>query len=203
MESIKVRALAGMMGVTMQTIRAWMRAGRIPYHKSPSGGIYFTPDDVKRITGDDGDEPTGEQQWVYYVRSSSGNKELMDKQAMMLKGKYPAPSRVIKDSASSMNDNRKGLNTLMDMARSHEVTDIAVTYPDRLSRFGVKYLERYFDAYNVHLHYMMTDDKQDMHKELMDDFMAIIASFAGKYYHLRSTANKNKLLDQASKEINK
>lgn len=81
-----MRALAGMMGVTMQTIRAWMRTGRIPYHKSPSGGIYFTPDDVRRITGDD-DEQTGEQQWVYYVRSSSGNKELMDKQAMMLKGK--------------------------------------------------------------------------------------------------------------------
>ena len=39
--------------------------------------------------------------------------------------------------------------------------------------------------------------------ELMADFMVLIASFAGRFYRLRSTESKLKLLDLAKNEVNK
>ena len=56
---------------------------------------------------------------------------------------------VITDVASGLSDKRKGLVRLMGMAREGRITDVAITYKDRLTRFGFGYLEQFCRATGV------------------------------------------------------
>ncbi|AWK75611.1 hypothetical protein CBI38_16630 [Rhodococcus oxybenzonivorans] len=38
-------------------------------------------------------------------------------------------------------------------------------------------------------------------EELMDDFMALLASFSGRFYRLRSKQNQRRLLDDAAARL--
>jgi putative resolvase len=66
--------------------------------------------------------------------------------AVMEQGSEPPFAEVvaITDVASGLSDRRAGLLRLMSLARQGRITDLAITYKDRLTRFGFGYLERFF-----------------------------------------------------------
>ncbi|KYQ01510.1 putative site-specific integrase-resolvase [Bacillus cereus] len=79
----------------------------------------------------------------------------------------------------------------MDLAKKGEITDVAIRYRDRLTRFGYGYLEEYFKSHNVTIHVL--DEKENtksIQEELADDLIGIITSFSGKLYGLRSKKHK-------------
>jgi len=201
-KSLRTSGLADLVSVTPQTIRAWVKKGQIPYHETPGGTLYFTPEDVEIILGGKLPEET-EEKWVYYVRSSSGRKTSKDNQTELLALKYPKPIKIISDSASGLNENRRGIKQLIKLAQNREITDIAVTNEDRLSRFGNSYLKALFAQNGVTVHYLNVEKDKPMERELVDDFMALIASFSGRFYKMRSKENQQKLLDLAHQELNK
>ena len=47
---------------------------------------------------------------------------------------------LINDFGSGLNDKRKGLLKAMTLAKEGKMTDIAIRYRDRLTRFGFEYL---------------------------------------------------------------
>lgn len=51
------------------------------------------------------------------------------------------------------------------------------------------------------MHYMTDKGNSSIEQELLDDFMAIIASFSGKYSQLRSQEAKKKLLNKALENV--
>ena len=55
----------------------------------------------------------------------------------------------MEDVASGLNENRKSLNKIFDMVEKGEVGAVIVAFKDRLTRFGFKYLERYFPPHNI------------------------------------------------------
>lgn len=138
-------------------------------------------------------------------RSSSGNKNILESQENMLNQIYGDAKYVIKDSASGLNENRKGLHKLIQLVKDKKITDIGITNKDRLSRFGVKYLIEIFNIYHVELHILHENDneKKNLNEELMKDFMSLIASFSGRFYAMRSVENKMKLLKQAEQNVEK
>lgn len=211
-KGIKTSELARMMGLAPQTIRTYVKNNTIPYHMTPGGRLYFTEEDVKTImndnqTNDNDDNNTQEKTWAYYVRSSSGNKSIKDSQIKQLNEKYPTPTYIIQDNASGLNENRKGLQKLYALAENKEITDIAITHKDRLTRFGYSYLEKFFNNNNITIHILnenspnTPENKITPENELMNDFMALIASFSGRYYRIRGTENQKRLLEEAQKEL--
>lgn len=88
---------------------------------------------------------------------------------------------------SGLNDRRKGLLRLMQMARKGEITDLAISYKDRLTRFGFNYLKTYLESYGVKIHVINgEDDKKSVCEELVEDLLSIVTSFSGKLYGIRS-----------------
>jgi putative resolvase len=141
---------------------------------------------LNKLLGVTEDEPV--KKVVIYARVSSHeqrNKGDLDRQVEMvkekLKGKPFSSIDVILDVGSGLNDKRKGLRKVMKMAEEHEMTDLAIRYKDRLTRFGFEYLNLYFNSHNVTIH-VLDDQKDDrtIQDELVDDLMSIIASFSGK-----------------------
>lgn len=201
MSSIRTSELARLLGVTSQTIRKYVRQNKIPHHLSPSGQLFFTKEDVDAIIGDK-DLPTDAKRvWVHYARSSSGNKSIINSQFEKLEEAYGKPDFKIQDSASGMNENRKGLNQLLDLVFENKVTDIAVVRQDRLARFGLKYLNRAFSQYGVQVHELAHADEKTLQDEMMDDFMTIIASFSGRFSQMKSRQAKLALLEKAKNRV--
>ena len=98
---------------------------------------------------------------------------------------------ILKEVGSGLNDKRKELQTLICMVLQGEVSRVFVTYRDRLTRFGYHYLETICKECQVELH-IMSDEISDksVQEELVEDMMALIASFSGKLYGMRSKAKK-------------
>jgi putative resolvase len=192
------RGLADMMGVTTQTVRLWIRTGRMPYHTGPSGRAFFTDEDIQKIVNE---HSQSDQVWVHYARSSCGSTEAINDQLEMLEHEYGTPHLAIQDRGSGLNEKRKGLNRLLDMSRAGQITDLAITTQDRLTRFGYLYLKRYLEDNGVTIHVLQGLTEKHPEQELIDDFMALLASFSGRYYHLRNNANKVKFMEQVENKV--
>lgn len=75
----------------------------------------------------------------------------------------------------------------MQMAREGKITDLAISYKDRLTRFGFNYLKTYFESYGVKIHIVNgEEDKKTVYEELVEDLLSIVTSFSGKLYGIRS-----------------
>lgn len=213
-------------GIVPQTIRNYVKQGKLKAIKSANNRYYFEEAEINRferefILNNQYDQNDNSLlvkkanavkmnsvgNWCFYLRSSEGNKVLLQNQETNLRNHYPEPKFIIKDSASGLNENRNGLRRMINKIKNGEITDVAVTQADRLSRFGNTYLIELFEAYNVKLHVLFDekslekDTKYDLQQELMKDFMSLIASFSGRFYRLRSLENKVKLLDEVKNKI--
>lgn len=152
------------------------------------------------------------EQIAFYVRSSKGSSVAINNQIEELSNKYGKPVHVYRDSGSVLNENRKGLLKLLHDAKQKKFNVLCICHEDRLTRFGFSYLENLLSELGVKINALYENSKESkeskdtsatLESELMADFMALIASFAGRFYRLRSTESKLKLLDLAKNEVNK
>lgn len=203
--SVRIGAFSRLAGVTPQTVRAWIRAEKIDYHQTPTGQYLFTEEDVQKFLGENPENDKVERKWVAYARSSSGSKNIIQSQLNLLeeyaKNNNYTIVHQISDKASGLNENRKGIKKIVDLAKNYEITDVIATRKDRYTRFGYTYLEEIFRSYGVTLHYLTEKNDTTIEEELMDDFMAIIASFSGKYSQMRSRSAKEVLLKKAMERV--
>jgi putative resolvase len=96
---------------------------------------------------------------------------------------------VYQDVGSGMNDKRTGLIKMFSDAAKGKFRKLLVTYPDRLSRFCVAYLERHLAAFGVEVEYVESMENQTPHDELVQDLVAVIACFSGKLHGMRVKKN--------------
>jgi predicted site-specific integrase-resolvase len=80
-------------------------------------------------------------------------------------------------------------------------TVVRVVRRDRLARFGVAWIERYLSVCGVSVEALHDPGDTSLLEELMDDFMALLASFSGRIYQLRSKHNQRRLLDAAGERL--
>ncbi len=88
------------------------------------------------------------------------------------------------DVASGLNEKRRGLHQLLELAQQHQAGIVAVEYKDRLARFGFAYLETFLHAFGVRVVIMEHTAKDDQ-QELVDDLIAITTSFSARIYGKR------------------
>lgn len=90
------------------------------------------------------------------------------------------------DIGSGLNTERKSLQKLLALVQDYQVAEVVVTCADRLTRFGLSYLRILFSGYGVTLNVLSPGEDNTPEQELTEDLLAIIASFAGRLYGLRS-----------------
>ena len=184
------------LGVTRMTVLRWIKAGKIKAYKV--GREHRIPEsEIKRIL--EGKVP---DEVVIYARvSSRDQKEDLERQVEYLKGycttKGYKVARILTDIASGLNEDRKGLRQLFRLVESGEITKVVITCRDRLTRFGFRYLEQYFSSHGVEIEVIFDDESKTPEKELVEDLLSIVTSFAGKLYGTRS--HKKKRLVEAVK----
>jgi predicted site-specific integrase-resolvase len=97
---------------------------------------------------------------------------------------------VVTDIASGLNEDRRGLRELIEMAKRREVQAVVVAYRDRSTRFGSEYLKALFSILGVDVYVVFQGEPKDYAQELVEDFVEIVTSFASRIYGKRSERYK-------------
>ncbi|MFV2016630.1 MAG: IS607 family transposase [Candidatus Heimdallarchaeota archaeon] len=91
----------------------------------------------------------------------------------------------LKDVASGLNTKRKGIERLIKLITKGKISEVIVSYPDRLTRFGFGYLKYFFNSYGVKITVLEQRTSTSVQQEMTDDLIAIITSFSGKIHGMR------------------
>ncbi len=187
-----------LLGISKPTLLRKIKAGEIKAYKV--GREYRIPEsEIKRLLKG----KTLDKVVIYARVSSRDQKEDLKRQVEYLKNycstKGYQVAKILTDISSGLNENRRGLKQLFKPVESGEVGKVVVTYRDRLTRFGFKYLEQYFNSHGVEIEVIFGDEDRTPEKELVEDLLAIVTSFAGKLYGMHS--HKKKRLVEAVKNV--
>jgi putative resolvase len=191
--------VAKRLGLHPLTVRRWVKQGKI-------AGVQIGRE--ARIPITEVERLLGEQRAgtiVLYGRvSGHGQKDDLQRQVKQLEQwaqmkRQGKPTLTLTDIGSGLNTERKNLQKLLAMVQDYQVAEVVVTFSDRLTRFGLSYLLLLFSGYGVTLTVLSSDEETLPEQELSEDLLAIIASFAGKLYGLRS--RKKATLVECAKQV--
>ena len=146
---------------------------------------------------------------ILYARVSTDKQKQrgdLDRQIEKLKlyivDKNPQNLEVITDIASGLNDNRKGMNQLINLILEGKVNRLIIAYKDRLTRFGYNYIKQICEKHNTTIIIVSSEKKdetieEEFAEELAEDIISIIHSTNGKLYKMRKKVKK-----ELDKELN-
>jgi predicted site-specific integrase-resolvase len=102
-----------------------------------------------------------------------------------------------KEVASGLNAERKMLRQILDR---DDYGVLVAEHRDRLTRFGLSYLDQLLGRLGVKVDIINQVDGKD--NELVDDFVSIVTSFCGRIYGQKRRAKTNRIIDEI-REANK
>ncbi|MBW1975844.1 MAG: IS607 family transposase [Deltaproteobacteria bacterium] len=180
---------ARILGVSVQTLRRWDKEGKLKPIRVGKERRY-REEDLLKFLGEDRPNAVA----VYARVSSHDQKKDLESQLEFLRRAVTGSfSQIyeVKDAASGIKGNRKGLLKLIELAKTKKIRAIAVTYPDRLTRFSFDAFVEFFKALGVDVLVLNGEEQEEPERELVEDLIAILTSFAGKLYGVRSRKIKN------------
>lgn len=195
-----VSQAASRLGVCIRTIHRWDAAGKLHCHRTIGGHRRIPVAEVNRILGlyqRDLITTPFRQRCAIYARVSRHRQRRdgdLDRQLRTLtvecRKRFRSAPLVLIDVGSGLNMRRKGLIRLFSFVKRGLIHTLLVTHTDRLARFGVDLLERFLTEYNVHIEVFYRPDERSPQEELVTDMMALVVSFSGRVYGLRSHQTK-------------
>jgi predicted site-specific integrase-resolvase len=193
----KISEYAKNNNVQYRTVWNWVKAGKIPYKRLPSGTL---------LVDDSHQENESINRVILYARvSSSENKDNLEKQLDRLRDFASAKGYSIvkecKEVGSGLNDKRKILSSILKDDDSWDI--ILVEHKDRLARFGVSFLEILLNNQEKRIEIINTVE-ENSREDIMQDFVSIITSFTAQLYGLRRSKRKTeKLIEDLENDTSK
>jgi putative resolvase len=175
------------------TVRRWIKAGRIQAVQVGREGR-IPRAEIEKIVG----TLNGCLVVLYGRVSGHGQKADLDTQLQRLQSwarteRKGAEILVLSEVGSGLNAARRQLQRLLKLVCEDKVAEVVITYQDRLTRFGQEYLETLFACFGVTLTILEPGEEKTPEQELTDDLHALIASFSGRLYGMRSHKHKELL----------
>src|SRR6184192_2488405 len=190
---LRVSRAAHELGLHPLTVRKWIKAGKIAAIRV-GNEARIPRSEIERLAG-----KTGGRLLVLYGRvSGHGQKADLETQLQRLQT-WAATERkgqetlVLADIGSGLKARRRHLQHLLKLVCEDKVREVAITYEDRLTRFGQEYLETLFSCFGVRLTVLEPGEERTPEQELTDDLLALIASFSGRMSGMRSPKQKELL----------
>jgi len=189
----RVGAAAHELGLHPMTVRRWIKAGRIQVVQV-GREMRIPRSEIERMVGS-----SDERLLVLYGRvSGHGQTDDLETQLERLQTwakteRKGQEALVLSDIGSGLKAGRRHLQRLLKLVCEDKVAEVAITYEDRLTRFGREFLETLFSCFGVTLTVLEPGKEKTLEQELTDDLLALIASFSGRLYGMRSHKQKELL----------
>ncbi|MFC5854342.1 hypothetical protein ACFPZI_21835 [Streptomyces chlorus] len=187
-------------GVHPGTLRLWANEGKVPV-------VWVGKE--RRFSVEASDVLTG-------VAGGGGRREALYVRVSGTSGQESSPAALVKRAAAGEFRKRScGLRPRGWWSRSSEIgprgcgsrgrgwtgTHVRVTHADRLARFGVGWLIQVLAHHGAEVEVMHAKGAAGGMEELLDDFMSLVATFAGRTYGMRSREARRRLLAEADNRI--
>jgi len=182
-------------GISRISLINYEKKGLITPVRTPGGIRRYRVEDIEQILGIIRKENNNDRKTILYARVSTRKQEEYLKNQVKRLEEYAKLNNwdydIIQEIASGVNENRRGLEKLLNMVERGEVERVVIEYPDRLARFGFNYLKKFLSAFGVKL-IIINGNNEEKEKtiELAEDLVAIVTSFAAKIYGKRGYKNK-------------
>ncbi len=189
----RVSAAAHELGLHPMTVRRWIKAGRIQVVQV-GREVRIPRSELERIVG----TVDGRLLVLYGRVSGRGQQDDLDTQLERLQAWAKAERKgmetlVLSDIGSGLKAGRRQLQRMLKLVCEDKVAEIAINYEDRLTRFGQEFLETLFSCFGVKLTVLDPGEEKTPEQELTADLLALIASFSGRLYGMRSHKQKELL----------
>jgi len=186
---VKLSKYAKMSGVSVRTLWRRIKDGSLKVEYSNTGRVFVNIEN---------EQPFILNVCIYARVSSSENKNNLEKQKERLLSYCNAKGykvrKVVTEIGSGLNDERKKLESVL-LDRS--INLIVVEHKDRLSRFGLNYIQKLLELDNRKIEIVNTQSNDE--DDLMQDFVSIITSFTARLYgRRRSKRVTEKLIKEIS-----
>jgi putative resolvase len=196
---LRLSVAAHELGLHPMTVRRWIKAGRIQVI-AVGREVRIPRSEVERLVG----KSDGRLLVLYGRVSGHGQKDDLEIQIQRLQAWAAAERKgmetlVLSDIGSGLKASRRHLQRLLKLVCEDKVGEVVITYEDRLTRFGQEFLETLFACFDVTLTVLEPGGEKTPEQELTDDLLALIASFSGRLYGMRS--HKQKELLQCAKDV--
>ncbi|HYT34708.1 MAG TPA: IS607 family transposase [Ktedonobacteraceae bacterium] len=187
------------LGLHPITVRRWIKAGRIGVIQV-GREVRIPRAEIEKIVG----TLNGRLVILYGRVSGQGQKgdlatQLERLQSWAETSRKGAEILVLSDIGSGLKARRRHLQLVLKLICEDKVAEVVITSEDRLTRFGQEYLETLFTCFGVTLTVLDPGAEKTPAQELTDDLLALIASFAGRLYGMRS--HKQKELVQCAQAV--
>ena len=189
---VSIGKAAKMIGMSIEGLRHWEATGVLVPRRTLTNQRRYRVADLRALVSE---TPEGHQvsRCILYASVSTKKQQEAgnwDRQLGRLTA-FAAEQQwqvvtALTDVASGLNEKRRGLHQLRELAQQHQADIVAVEYKDRLARFGFAYLETFLQAFGVRV-VIMEQTAQDDQQELVDDLMAITTAFSARIYGQRGS----------------
>src|SRR6266705_4401297 len=176
---LRVGAAAHELGLHPMTVRRWIKAGRIGVVQV-GREVRVPRSEIERIVGSIDGRVSGQGQ------KDDLETQLERLQAWAKTERKGQETLVLSDIGSGLKAGRRHLQRLLKLVCEDKVAEVVITYEDRLTRFGQEFLETLFACFDVTLTVLEPGEEKTPEHELTDDLLALIASFSGRLYGMRS-----------------
>lgn len=190
---MKLSQYAKKYGITYRTAFRWWQNGQIKGFQKPSGTIIVTEGEEEAPVA----RAVAAMVVVYARVSSQNQKESLDRQVARLEDYCAAKgyqiSRIVKEIASGVNDNRRKFLALL---ADPKVTTIVVEHKDRATRFGFRYLETLLalQGRSIEVVNLAENNREDLLQDLSSIVYAVCARLYGQRRAKRTQALIGKIL---------
>nr|MDO8079938.1 IS607 family transposase [Candidatus Freyarchaeota archaeon] len=186
MQLLNMKKACERLGVHPNTLRRWIKEGKVRAVRTPKGRFRIPEDEVSRLMG----EIRGAKIVGYARVSSSSQKDDLERQRQLIKEHAQKQGHreveVLSDTGSGLNEKRRSYLKLLGMVAERKVSTIMVAYKDRLTRFGFETLEKLFSSFGAKIEVVNQEEEKTPQEELIQDLITIVSHFAGRLYGMRS-----------------
>jgi excisionase family DNA binding protein len=185
------------LGVHIDTVRR-MPESALPVYRTKGGHRRYKESDVSKLKGEQIDDSKQCLAVIYSRVSSHDQKQKGDLDRQTIRNmEYCIQHgyhivQTFDECSSGMNDNRPKLKALVESARKGEFTKLVIEHKDRLTRFNYKMYEFFLKQLGVDIICVEQVLPKSLESELVEDMLALVATFSAKIYGKRSHQNRKK-----------
>lgn len=187
------------LGVSPEHVRTMHRTGEvIPARISEKGTRYYSEEQLRELKNTQFSQR--DEKVVAYCRvSTKSQKADLEKQVENVKSYMYAKGysfEVITDIGSGINYKNKGLQELVSLIDSNQVSKVVILHKDKLVRFGFELVQLLCELHDVEIE-IIDKSEHSEDEELTDDLIQIVTVFANRLYGSRSKKTKD-LIERVS-----
>lgn len=194
---VSIKEASDLLGVEQKTLRRWEGNSSIFPIRTVGGHRRYRVEDIQKLQGIDTIDKDGGT--AVYCRVSSHEQkqkgDLERQKGRMLDycvSKKYTIDFIFEEVGSGMSDKRAKLLRLMDLCIAGKISRVIVEHKDRIARFNLNYLKKFFESHNVTLEIVEETLPKSYENELVEDMLSLISSFSSKIYGRRSAENRKK-----------